>query len=128
MRGRWPSRRLIVIESPRSWAFVTSSRSRLRRCVHGGLTWRAKNSSTVSIDHANGATGETWIFERPLESADAGGAGERLTGATQFSDVPYGPCGAYEWLAGRRFECDDVTECRLCGDDESGSSSLPPCE
>lgn len=88
---------------------------------------RREGCGMVMIDHSNGATGEAWIFERPLASADAGGAGERLTGATEFSDVPFGPCGAYEWLAGRRFECDAVTECQLCGD-EAGLSSLPPCE
>ena len=89
---------------------------------------RLEGCGRVMIDMANGATGEAWIFERPLASVDAGGASERLIGGHQFSDVPSGPCHTFLWIAGRGFDCDDVTACRPCDDDESGLSSLPRCE
>jgi hypothetical protein len=87
---------------------------------------RSEGCGQVMIWYANGATGESWIFERSLASADAGGAGVRLIGAGQLSDVPLGPCQAYEWIAGRAFECDDVTTCQVCNG--GAASSIPPCE
>ena len=88
---------------------------------------RLEGCGRVMIEHANGATGTSWTFERTLASADAGAAGERLIGGESFSDVPYGPCQTYEWIAGGRFECDDFSVCWLCGE-QPAASSIPPCE
>lgn len=88
---------------------------------------RREGCGRVMIVDANGLAGEAWIFERPLESADAGGAGERLIGAGQFGDITFAPCQTYQWIAGRSFECDDFTVCQLCGDEPAYPPVLP-CE
>jgi len=88
---------------------------------------RREGCGRVMVVDANGLAGDAWIFERPLESTDAGGAGERLIGAGQFGDVPSPACQAYEWVAGASFDCEEATVCQLCGD-ESAIPPAPPCE
>jgi hypothetical protein len=81
----------------------------------------------VIVIDANGFSGTGWVFEQPLESADAAATAPRLVGSTRFSDASSETCDPHVWFAGPDFyECEEFVTCQLCGD--SPGPEYPPCE